>query len=70
MKTIDRKRLFKDLVHELGHPRISAIWRSMSDFADHYLSEKKIRAIYEGAVNSAENVVIDAITAKVLRLWD
>lgn len=61
----DLDQLRREIYHELGHPIVAPIWRSMSDFAAVHLQGTE-RESYEEAVNSAENVVIDHIVFQLL----
>lgn len=61
----DLKRIRRDIYHELGHPIISAIWRTSTDWADHLIKGKKMRAVFEESMNSAENLVLDHIITQI-----
>ncbi|HEY4760134.1 MAG TPA: hypothetical protein VIH42_06105, partial [Thermoguttaceae bacterium] len=64
----DLRRIRLDIYHELGHPIISPIWRAATDWADHLIRGKKSRAIFEEALNSAENLVLDHIITQIFKV--
>ncbi len=64
----DLARLRRDIYHEVGHAVVYPIWRNASDWADHMVKGKKMRAIWDEMVNSSENVVIDHIVCQVLKI--
>ena len=64
----DQKKIFRIIVHELGHAIVYPVWRAMTDFTDNYLKSAKEKAVYEDSVNSAENIVIDYLITKVFKL--
>lgn len=65
VSSMERKHLFRVVLHEAGHCVVYPIWRCMLDWSDN-LMDKKVRATLEDNVNSAENVVIDYIITKVM----
>jgi hypothetical protein len=67
-KTEDLKRLKKDIVHEVGHIVLSPIERGASDWADHYIKNKKARAVYDEQTNTRENEVLDMIISSIFKL--
>ena len=67
-RNADKKKLMRLVAHELGHAVVYPIWRCMSDFVETYLKSGKEREVYENAVNSAENIVIDWMIVNVLGL--
>lgn len=62
----DRKYLFRIVLHEIGHCVVYPIYRSISDWTDHF-ADKRTRATVEEAINSAENIVIDHMIVQVLK---
>lgn len=58
-------KLRYEIYHELGHCVVEIIWRTMSDWADHKIQNENERAIWEEAVNSAENILIDHFVVQV-----
>ncbi len=65
----DLRRIHIDIYHELGHPIVSPIWRAATDWADHLIPKKgKMRAVFEEAINSAENLVIDHIVTQIFKI--
>lgn len=67
VKDIDRKRLLRLILHKEGHCVVYPIWRSMTDWTDN-LASKKMKDVYEDATNSAENIVIDHLIVKTLKM--
>jgi hypothetical protein len=67
VKRMDRRELFRLVLHEVGvHPVLDPIGRGASDWADHYITDKKARASYDEMINSNENVVGDWIITRVM----
>ena len=62
------ERLRRDIYHEVGHAVVFPIWLAASDWADHQIKGKKMRAIWDEMVNTSENAVIDHIVCQVLKI--
>lgn len=65
-KITDRQNLIRTIYHEVGHCVMSLIERNLSDFADHYIKDKKARDVFYERLNTDENVVIDAIVVNAM----
>lgn len=62
----DRQNLTRTIFHECGHCVFEAVERGTSDFAEHYIKDKKARAVFYEQLNTRQNEVIDTIVTRVM----
>jgi hypothetical protein len=72
--TLDKKNipdkviLKRTIFHEVGHCIFEAIERGVSDFADHYIKDKKARDVFYEQLNTRQNEILDHIVTKVMEV--
>jgi hypothetical protein len=70
-REVDRKHLYRIIVHELGHAVIAPPWRGVTDWIDdkEMLPQgTKERRIFDEQYNTRENEVIDFIATHIFKL--
>lgn len=67
-KITDKTNLIRTIFHECGHLVTEPIERGASDFADHYIKDKKARTVFYEQLNTRANESIDHIVTRVFML--
>lgn len=67
-KITDLQNLRRTIIHEVGHCLLIIVERGIDDFAEHYIKDKKARAVFWEQVNTRQNEILDHLIVKVFKI--